>query len=269
MPSELLRSATRLVLAVPGRQGPVASPMAFWFDGASLWMTTSASSAKARLLARRRACALWVPPLAEGERGVVAEGPARVFSASDPVGLLTHWGTISAAVTALLVKQTSTLGGYVRDLPQIPLRWLPPGRVVIRVRAERLRAVAPPAAGAGIAPALPGVVPAEIRRILSGRRDVAVAAQHDDEVTVLPATWGAGFALDLGDETAWPAGTPVVAVLDDDPLERPSDVVGLALHGQLDARAKILPTSVTWWHGYTAERAPVPSRPAGGVVLPD
>ena len=269
MPSELLRSATRLVLAVPGEQGPVASPMAFWFDGASLWMTTSAASAKAQLLVRRRGCALWVPPLAEGERGVVAEGPARVFSASDPVGLLTHWGTISAAVTALVVKQTSTLGGYVRDLPQIPLRWLPPGRVVIRVRAERLRSVAPPAAGPGIAPALPGVVPAEIRRILSGRRDVAVAGQHDHDVTVLPATWGAGFTLDLGGEPAWPAGTRVVAVLDDDPLERPSDVVGLALHGEIDSRAKILPTSVTWWHGYTAERAPVLSRPAGGVVIPD
>lgn len=269
MPAELLRSATRLVIAVPGRDGPVATPMAFWFDGASLWMTTSASSAKARLLARSRRCALWVPPREAGRRGVAVEGPARVFSAADPVGLLTHWATISAAVTALLVKQSSTLGGYVRDLPQMPLRWLPPGRVVVRVRAERLRAMLPPEPGPGIAPALPGVVPSDIRRILSGRRDVAVAAQLDGVVALRPAAWGAGFALDLGDEPAWSPGTPVTAVLDDDPLQRPSDVVGIALHGHLDARGAIRPQRVSWWHGYESQRAEVPSRAAGAVVLPE
>jgi hypothetical protein len=298
---ELLRTAPRCVLAFVGERGPLLSPMAFWSDGAALWMVTSASSVKARRLgARRRGdearCGVWIPPTDQpgalddagvggedggGARGLVISGRARVFSLDDPVGLATHWATLSAAIAALSVKNAASMAGYALDLPWIPTRWLPTNRVVVRLRMERLRPRALPAVGPGIAPALPNVVPPDIRRVLAGQRHVVFAAGNDeDDLYVAPAVWGAGFALDFGDDRLPVApGTPSVVAVDADPRSRPSQVMGMAVHGRIVGPDPSRPRArggprldaerATWWRGFDVSGAQILARPAGGIVLPD
>ena len=283
MTEDLLRAAPRCILGFAGRRGPLVSPMAFWSDGVSLWMTTSASSVKAERLggttdgeativepgARERRCAVYVPGLEDGDEGLAIEGTARVFSVQDPVGLVTHWPTIAAAMAALAVKNAASLAGYAIDLPRTPLRWLPTNRVVVRVRMDRLQVVRPPAVTAGIAPALPGVVPPDVRRALAGRRHVAVATEGAGGIKVRPAAWGAGFALDFGPRVRVEPGVPAAVTVDADPRKRPSGVIGLALHGQIVEGPRLEAVRATWWNGFDVSGALIPSRPAGGIVLPD
>lgn len=278
MTTDLLREATRCMLAFSGEHGPLLSPMAFWSDGASLWMSTSASSFKVQRFAKESQCAVYVHGPDEDSRGVVIDGSARVFSLDDPIGLATHWPTISAAMAALAVKNSASLAGYALDLPRVPLRWLPTNRVAVRVRMDRLHAVAPPLPGPGIAPALPGVVPPEIRRGLAGKRQVVVATDQSGMLRIRPATWGAGFSLELSAGPDVPAGTPVVVGLDLDVQSRPSQIVGLSLHGTIESQARagagdgkpvLRPERATWWHGFDVSGAQIPTRPAGGIVLPE
>lgn len=272
------------MLAFAGAQGPHMTPMAFWSDGTALWMTTSASSLKAKRLTApgvtaadgappdEPTCAVYIPPLPDADdaqRGLSIEGSARVFSVDDPIGLALHWPFVSAAMTALAVKNAPSLAGYARDLPRTPLRWLPNNRVAVRVRIERLRPVEVPEPGRGIAPALPGVVPPDIRRALAGRRDVVVATMVGHELTAQPAAMGAGFALDVGTGEPLVPGTPAVAVLDAELSGRPSEVVGLALHGEIAAGSKLHAQRAVWWEGFETSGARIPQRPAGGIVLPD
>lgn len=297
MTEHLLRSGRRCMLAFAGSGGPHVTPMAFWSDGTSLWMTTSASSLKAKRLGapgvtaadgappEQTPCAVYIPPTtsdgqAEAEpaqaaadgrpaRGLVIEGGARVFTVDDPVGLALHWPFVSAAMTALAVKNAPSLAGYARDLPRTPLRWLPNNRVAIRVRIERLRPVEVPLPGRGIAPALPGVVPPDIRRTLAGRRDVVLASGTGAKVTAQPAAVGAGFALDVGTGPPLVIGAPAVIALDAEPSGRPSEVVGLALHGTIGADGRLDAERAVWWEGFDLSGARIPRRPAGGIVLPD
>lgn len=291
MPEHLLREGRRCMFAFAGARGPHVTPMAFWSDGASLWMATSGSSLKARLLGPdagadgpgEHPCAVYIPPVvADGgtedaagddtgdpRRGLSIEGRARVFTADDPVGLALHWPFVSAAMGALAVKNAASLAGYARDLPRTPLRWLPGNRVAIRVRIERLRPVGVPVPGPGIAPALPGIVPPDIRRALAGRRDVVVATDGEHGIAAQPAAMGAGFRLDVGDGPPLVPGAAAVVALDAEPSARPSQVVGLALHGTVGPDGALDARRAVWWEGFDTSGAEIPRRPAGGIVLPD
>lgn len=301
MSDDVLRAARRCMLAFAGERGPLVTPMAFWSDGASLWMATSASSVKAQLaqkagypggvdtLAHETACAVYIPPVAEDipvaedapvstvratgahgfARGLVIHGSARIYTVDDPVGLALHWPVISTAMAALAVKNAASLTGYALDFPRTPLRWLPTNRVAIRVRMERVRPVAPPVPGPGIAPALPGVVPSDIRRVLAGQRQVALATGEGEDVTVQPAVLGAGFALEVEDPSSIMPGMPAVVAMDADPADRPAHVMGLALHGLIAQGPTLAAERATWWHGFDISGARIPERPAAGVVLPD
>ena len=306
MTDELLRTARRCVLALPSERGPIVSPMAFWSDGASLWMTTSASSAKVERLAaptpdaspddadvadedsadgaKETSCAVYIAPddavsdAVPTSRGLSIDGSARVYTLDDPVGLAVHWPVVSAAMAALAVKNAASLTGYAMDLPRTPLRWLPTNRVAIRVRMHHIRPVVPPSVvdrmastqpGPGIAPALPGVVPSDIRRALAGQRRAVVALGGSGPVRLQPALVGAGLALDVGGGPSLPTGMPAVLVLDADPRGRPSDVRGLALHGTITPGPALDAERATWWRGFDVSGARIPRQPAGGIVLPD
>ncbi|MFO8074789.1 MAG: pyridoxamine 5'-phosphate oxidase family protein [Egibacteraceae bacterium] len=269
---EVLEGARRCVLALPSRSGPLLSPMAFWFDGAALWLSTSEEAVKARRLAREPACAVYVPARDGG--GVAARGLARVHSLDDPVGLALHAPTVSAAMTALAVKELGAIGHYLRDLPAVPRTWRPRRRVALRVALSDPVRLAAPTPGPGVAPGLPAVVPADVRRAVAGRRRVVAAAGQAD-VALAPAVWSAGFALDVatpegGGEGTSPfavEGTPLAVVVDDDG-GRPSQVRGLALRGTLRGGA-LAPERVTWWRGFEAETAEVPSPDDDVLTLPD
>jgi hypothetical protein len=263
-----LREATRCLLAVRGARGPLLSPMAVWYDGAGLWTTTSAAAVKASVLRRAPACALYVPP-ADGHPGLVVDGSARVFGLHDPLGTALHAATISAAMTALAARNAGTILGYAQDAARVPTRWAPRNRVVLRIRIDDARVVAEPDLAPGMAPTLPTVIPPDVRRAVGGSRRVVLAVDGGDGLTVLPAGWGAGFALVLPAGVEVPPGARVQAVVDHDPQGQPTKVVGLAVHGAVDARGALVPDRYTWWHGFDLATVDAPPPSASGFQLPD
>jgi hypothetical protein len=266
---DVLDRAGRCVLAFTGRRGPVLSPMAFWADGASLWMATPAQSVKAAALREHPACAVHVPaPDGSGDDAVLA-GHARIFGLHDPVGLALHGPMISAAMTALASRNSGTILGYVQDVRNVPQRFRPQHRVVVRIRITSARSVRAPQPGPGVSPALPTVVGPDIRRALAGRRHVTVATQDvDGLVHTGPAVWGAGFRLETLDDLALPDGVHAAVHLGADPQGRPMDVVGLTLSGMLHD-GSLQPSRATWWDGFSLRTADVPPPARSSVTLPD
>lgn len=264
----LLDDAKRMVLAWPGLDGPRLAPMAFWWDGRHLWLSTAASAWKVKAFDADPACVVWVPPTAEGRPGIHLRGRARVFHPGDLVAMATHGAVVAAAQTALAVKNSASLVGYVADASRIPARWMPTRRVMIRIAVDDRFAVEPPAVGPGIAPALPTVVPPEVRRLLAGERRVALATSTDGGLGLLPAVWGAGWAVDLPVGAHIPDGTSVAAVVDHDPGFRPTETAGLSVRGTWRA-GRIAPDSVRWWHGFDQGTAGVQAGPVDPIVIPD
>lgn len=240
--------------------------MAFWFDGAELWLTTAASAEKVRVLRRDPSCVAWVPPADDGP-GAVVRGEARVFSIRDPVGLALHGPVIGAAMTAMAARNVDTILGYAQDVRHIPPRWAPQNRVVLRVRVEEVVGVLRPEPPAGATPPLPTVVPTEVRRALAGESKLAVVTD-DGHLTITPAVWQQGFRLTAPADRPLPTG-PAAVVVDSDPRARPTGVVGLVLCGRLDTAGVLHPTRATWWRGFELATVDVPDDPAPGVTLPD
>lgn len=260
--------AQRCVLGFSGRRGPLLSPMAFWSDGASLWMSTPAASVKARALRARPDVSVYVPPPDATSDGAVATGRARVFGLHDPLGLAVHGPVVSAAMTALAATNAGTILGYVQDARFVPARFRPRNRVAVRVRLDEVAVVRPPDAVPGIAPALPALVSPAVRRALAGVRDVAVAREDPDgRVRVGPATWGAGFTLALPPGQSIADGTAAAVYLGTDPRHRPTLVMGLSLVGDL-AGGALRAQRATWWEGFDLTTVDLPaSRPS--ITLPD
>ncbi len=266
-PRQLWRSARRAVLGFASSSGPLVSPMAFWHDGCALWMTTSASATESRVLRRSPECAVYIPAQQREEPGLLARGSARVYGLDDPVALALHAPAISGALTALVVKYAGTVLGYSRDLGSLPPHWLPQRRAVLRIRLRDERTVLAASEPAGMAPALPSVVPSDVRRALSGRRDVTVAVGAPTGVTVLPGMWTAGLALQVAGPPL-PEETPVAAMLDAGAAMRPTQVVGVVLHGHY-AQGRLRPDRVTWWRGFEIRTQALPPLPVGGIELPE
>lgn len=259
------------MLAWPGRNLPLIAPMAFWWDGAHVWMSTPGDTAKVRAFRQDGTCAMYVPP-EEGDVGRLLRGHARVFHAGDPVGLAIHGGLLATAQAALMVKNAPATMGYLVDAPRVPLRFTPARRVLIRVAVDEQVPVTQPPVGPGIAPALPTEVPPEIRRQLAGERRVVLATQVDGGIGLLPVVWGAGFSLGLPDGAVLDEGTPVTAALDHEPGFRPTGVVGMSLSGTVASggpMARMVPSKVRWWSGFERAGAEVSGRPTDTIVIPD
>lgn len=271
---DVLERGSRCLLGLHGARGPVLSPMAYWFDGTAVWMSTPARSVKVSALARDAHCALYVAPAGDEGPGAVASGRARVFSARDPRGLVLHGPTISAAVAVLALRNATSIAGYLADAPRIPSRFLPRNRVVVRVVLDDVEAVFPPALTPGIAPALPTVVPPDVRRALAGRRRVVLGILDGDRVRLTPAVWragtGAGLPLSLPLRFDVAHDAPATVALDADGRGRPTEVAGLALSGSLTRPTALLPERVTWWHGFELSSADVPTAATSATItLPD
>lgn len=264
----LLDDAKRMVLAWPGKDGPRLAPMAFWWDGRHVWLSTSSSAYKVKAFDADPDCVAWVPPQRDGQAGMHLRGRARVFHPTDLVAMATHGPVVATAQTALAVKNYASVAGYVADAGKVPVRWLPASRVMIRIAVDDRWSVVPPVPGPGIAPALPTAVPPEVRRLLSGRRDVTLATRTEGGLGLVPAAWGAGWTVDLPAGAEIPEGTDVAAVLDHDPGFRPTETAGVSVRGTWRS-GRIQPTSVRWWHGFTQGTAEVTSGPLDPIVIPD
>lgn len=267
--AEPLDAATRCMLGFRGDRGPLAAPMAFWFDGSSLWMTPAIDSVDVAAL-RDGACVAYVPPVGGARRGAIVVGHARVHGLHDLLGLATHAAPLFAAMTVLAVRNAATvLGyvGYVQDAGRAAARSLPRNPVALRVTVERLRAVAAPDLGRGVAPALPTVVPADVRRALAGRRAGALITDVPEGLDIGPVVCGAGFALTVPRDRRLSPGTPAVATVEHQ-AQRAGSAAGVALGGRIGGGAELRVERVTWWHGFASHTVDVPAATAA-ITLPE
>ncbi len=287
----VVEGGTRCWLALSGARGPLLTPMAYWSDGDALWLYTRGGSVKVGVLAREPSCAVYVAGLDGG--GVLLRGRARIHSPTSPRSLVFHGATAATAMAALAVRNAASIVGSVQDGPQLALRrpqrgptrpqrplpaprhLVPSGRVVVRIGIDEAESVGPPLDAPGIAPPLPTVVPAGVRRALAGRRDVVVAVGPAGALAVAPAVWGpaagVGFSLSLPGGRALPQGSRAAAALDVDPGGRPSAVAGLSVSGAVvDGRLRA--DRVAWWRGFAAQSADLRAAVAGGglgaITLP-
>ena len=241
--------------------------MAFWSDGASLWMSTPAVSVKARALRRRPQCSIYVAPPDGATDGMLLAGRVRIYGLHDPLGLAVHGAVVSTAMTALAARNAGTLLGYAQDATAVPSRFRPHNRVAVRFAIDDVRPVRLPEAAPAVAPALPAVIPASVRRAVTGQRHVVLATGvASGTVAVTPAVWGAGFSLHLPAGDSLPSGGPATVYAGTDPRGRPTQVVGLSLAGEVDGE-RLRPQRATWWEGFELRTVDLPARQS--VILPD
>ena len=269
---DVLDAGTRCVLAcevaqqVGGQRLGVAAS-AFWSDGTGVWLALPADGPVVAGLRRHGGCRLAVLPPEPDGAGAVVDGVARVHGLHDPVGLAIHAPTLTAAMAALAARNAATVAAAVQDVTRDPSRYLPRNVVAVRVTVEQVVPVAWPAPAGAVTPALPAVVPAEIRRGVAGRHDIVLATLGPDGVEVGPAAWGAGFALTGPAGRGLPPGMEAAAVVEGPLLTRGWGTGGLALLGELVAGPALRAREALWWRGFEQARAELPA--AAGVTLPD
>ena len=267
LPDALDRSV-RCIMGIAGSRGPLLSPLAFWSDGAELWMTTPAASVKARVLRQRPSCSVYIPPPDGLGAGAVVSGEVKIYGLHNPVSLAVHGPVVSTAMAALASRNAGTILGYVADARQVPDRFRPHNRVALRLRIDRADEIAPDEPGHGVAPALPAVVSPDVRRALGPQRRICVATQAPNgDIEVTPAVWGAGYALSFPPGWEPAADGPAAIHVGSDPHGRPTQVVGLSLSGRLQGRT-FTPERATWWEGFRLRTVDIPAA-ASALQLPD
>ena len=118
-------------------RGPHCTPLVFAYSGGRIWLTTSRGSVKSR--------AWKVDPgvaglVRHGDLAVTFTGTVKSYDALDRK----TWGaavagatSIARATTGFSRKNARFFAGYAFDARQVPLAWMPPGRVFVGVDLER------------------------------------------------------------------------------------------------------------------------------------
>lgn len=251
-----LAEATRCLVALRTAQdGPRLVSLPCWSDGEALWLTLAGSDPVVEALRDAPTCAVLIGDLGAG---LAAAGLARIFGADDPLGLLVHGPVITLAMAAIAIRHPREVARAWLSLREIR----PP--VAVRLALSEFRTVEAAPPRPGIAPALPAVVPADVRRRLSGLRDVVVVGEGAAGLRVGRATWSAGLVL-AGDLPVSPGAAIAVAV----EAGSRQGAIGVALSGELDVRGALQPTRASWWNGSRSGTAPLSTPPRGAVTLPD
>jgi len=263
-----LDEARWCTLLLRAARGPGVVPMACWSDGAGLWVAAPADSAAVAVLRRDPDCQVGVG--LEAGTAVVLRVTARIYGLHDPLGLLLHGPVVSAAMAALAANHADSVLDYVAEAARVPARRLPRDPVAIRLAVGEPAPADDLAVEGGLAPALPSVVPADVRRVLSGVRCLVLVSecagpQGHGGLDAGPAVWGAGFALSLPPRRRLEAGTSVLATATAEAGGKPA---GIALHGSVEAGCVLRPERVTWWRGASAETVDLP-RATSSITLPD
>lgn len=263
-PARTLDAAPRLVLATVRLGPPALVTLPFWWDTEHLWTTAAVDDVDVAGMAA--GAAAFVPAPDGSGDGVAFTGDVRVYGLADPVPLVAHGLVVSAAMAALALKNPAAWRALARQVLREPGRALPPQRVVLRLAVEAPRVLSAPALGPGIAPALPPVVPAAVRRLAGGQRRVLLAVRDGAGPAVLaPAVWGAGFTLAVADGVEVPDGAPAAVLVEEDPSS-PTAAAGLVVTGDVQGR-RLVTQRAAWWQGMERGSAAIP--PAPTLVLPE
>jgi hypothetical protein len=267
-PAGTVDAARWCTLLLRTTRGPAAAPMACWSDGSALWLATPADSVAVGVLRRDPDCQAVVGQ--EAGAGVVLRGTARVYGGHDPLGLLLHSPVVSTAMAALAASHPDSVLDYIAQAARVPARRLPRNQVAIRLAVHQSLVVDDLVVDSGLAPALPSVVPADVRRALTGVRHIVLASDCPGRnghggLDAEPAVWGAGFAVSLAPRRRLEAGTRVLATTT---AEAGGRFAGIAVCGRLGAGCVVRTERVTWWRGASAETVDLPPA-TSSITLPD
>ena len=133
----ILQAGTLCWIAAGTSRGPHVTPLVFAMSQGALWLTTSRRSVKAR------AWAAGDPSVAglvrDGTRAVSFAGRARTYDALEPrtwLSSIAAASSLAAATIRYTAKNARFFAGYAVDAREVPLAWMPPGRVFARIDIE-------------------------------------------------------------------------------------------------------------------------------------
>ncbi len=274
--------------AIETRSGPHVTMQAGVVQGDRYWTTTSRSSLKAKAI-RKREQAAFVH--ASGSGLEVVAGTSRVLDPVRPLDTLTDLGGAlhsGLAVARLGLSQLDQLRGYLEVGTDVPLDWLPTGRVALVTRMEHRVVVedhaVTDAAGAWdrkprslqrwtdapspVALAV-GDLPDDIHLLLAEPAERAWLGLLTDEGPVtLPAAWSpgqgvavSGAALQLLDPRL---PGPVSVTIDQSSSRRPDEKQGAMLRGTaglIDVQGEVAHLAlaverITYWSGFDSRTVP-------------
>jgi hypothetical protein len=286
-------SAARIGMLAIGARPPLVNPAAFHFGGGALWMTTSRHAAKLTLARRDPRAAFLVTPEPRGRsHGVLLQG---VLEAYDPISPRSQLRAVlqgpgfALNLAGYALKNAPYIGGYLLELPSIPVDWWPHNRVLLRLVADRVALVPPLTPPPAAAQRVPGA-PGEVANAVARHRTAQLCWIAAGRPVMASATW----TLDGSDALAWlPADVPeppvngaqAALVIEHHHAFRATRMLGLCLRGRLRpepaardaiaARYGTTPTAegtalrltaarLTWWRGFQVRTAPVTreARPA-------
>jgi Pyridoxamine 5'-phosphate oxidase len=207
----ILGAARTVHVAVHAARGPHVTPQAYLWTGDSLWLVTSRTSLKARVLRRRPQVGLLVR---DGDESVILRGTAHVLWPTN-IGSAVQAGlalpVVPLAGAAYAARNAPLLAGYASELlgRGAPV---PYDRIFIRVQIDRGAVVCGDATverwgdwsipvGSAESPlavavgALPDGIPQEILAMIARARDAVLTCSTTSGLLPLPATWDgrAGF----------------------------------------------------------------------------
>jgi hypothetical protein len=198
-------------LAARTDRGPHLTPMVFVLSDASVWVTTSRGSVKARAW---RSDPVIAGLVRDGDAAVSFVGRARPYDVLDPatwVDALGRSTAVAAASVRFSRKNARFFAGYAVDAHRVPLAWTPPARVFVEIQlrwAALLRggAVVETAGSCEAAERGPAsrttfrpvraadalrALPVNVRRAVGGHGEGTLALDDDGNPTVAPARWAA------------------------------------------------------------------------------
>jgi Pyridoxamine 5'-phosphate oxidase len=274
----ILGAARTVHVAVHAARGPHVTPQAYLWTGDSLWLVTSRTSLKARVLRRRPQVGLLVR---DGDESVILRGTAHVLWPTN-IGSAVQAGlalpVVPLAGAAYAARNAPLLAGYASELlgRGAPV---PYDRIFIRVQIDRGAVVCGDATverwgdwsipvGSAESPlavavgALPDGIPQEILAMIARARDAVLTCSTTSGLLPLPATWDGGTRLaTVG--TGPPsllhstADGPACLTVDRSTGVRMSRFSGLLLRGAVTppvagsrAPASLHVDRASWWQGF-------------------
>ena len=287
----VIAAAHRVHLGVATRSGPHVSPTAVAIGGGKLWIVTPRGSLRVRTLKRRPEVGA---VLRAGERSVVLRGTAEILDPTSPTAALRLLRSLPAAKAAALdylPRNRRLLGGYTRDLLDMPAGALPVDRVMLVVRPlggllvegdevltswgewpVEITLPAPRPSSRRGSPAAVRELPPAAAALCDRDGDAVLGWSTAAGPLALPASWrAAGSRISipaaLVDELDPPRRAAACLSLDDSTSSRPSRLRGLILRGPGELRARrngwtevsLRTERLSWFTGFTAGTVEAPA----------
>ena len=289
--------------------GPHLTPLVYAAHGSRLWVTTSRRSVKARAWRTDPSVGGLVRA---GDRALAFVGSVRAHDLLDPatwVASARSAPAITLAAGVFTVRNARFFAGYAVDAPRVPLAWSPPGRVFAEirlrsaalfgdgigrrwgVRTRRVRGEPTFRARRSAMDPLEGV-PDDVRELVGGGGEAALALEGPGGVWVVPARWAIDratlYAAVSDAALALVGGGPALSgaiAVDHASSWRAREMAGAMVRGRAEVFApvelrsgrrsaarlmggmgvdpargilvRMIPSRVVWWRGWS-----------GGTVVP-